>query len=172
MASYIFVGNGMSINMVKILPWFAPKIFHQPWCIVSLNMAISSKDMAIGKNNIQYDCKQSQNLETWWCDYTGHWWSPHRKKSSDTELSCFFVVGLNKQMMKQSTITKAHFLSLALSKLRLWSANYRAGYFSNLACDWLSIVGAYSEQETENGSWILLWHHCNILLWINPTRSF
>ena len=36
-------------------------------------------------------------------------------------------------------------------KLRLCSANHRAGYFSNLACDWLSIVWAYSEQETENG---------------------
>ena len=47
----------------------------------------------------------------------------------------------------------ARFLSLARSKLRLCSANHRAGYFSNLACDWLSIVWAYSEQETENGPW-------------------
>ena len=47
--------------------------------------------------------------------------------------------------------TRACFLSLAQSKLRLWSANHRAGYFSNLACDWLSIVWAYSELETENG---------------------
>ena len=46
---------------------------------------------------------------------------------------------------------RARFLSLAPSKLRLCSANHRAGYFSNLACDWLSIVWAYSEQETENG---------------------
>ena len=46
---------------------------------------------------------------------------------------------------------RAHFLSLARSKLRLCSANHRAGYFSNLACDWLSIVWAYSKQETENG---------------------
>ena len=46
----------------------------------------------------------------------------------------------------------ACFLSLAQSKLRLYSANHWAGYFSNLACDWLSIVWAYSEQETENGS--------------------
>ena len=44
----------------------------------------------------------------------------------------------------------ASFLSLAQSKLRLCSANHRAGYFSNLACDWPSIVWAYSEQETEN----------------------
>ena len=34
---------------------------------------------------------------------------------------------------------------------RLCSANHRAGYFSNLVCDWLSIVWAYSNQETENG---------------------
>ena len=47
--------------------------------------------------------------------------------------------------------TRARFLSLARSKLRLCSAYHRAGYFSNLACDWLSIVWAYSEQETENG---------------------
>ena len=45
----------------------------------------------------------------------------------------------------------ARFLSLARSKLRLCSANHRAGYSSNLACDWLSIVWAYSEQKTENG---------------------
>ena len=43
------------------------------------------------------------------------------------------------------TQTWARFLSLAQSKLRLCSANHRAGYFSNLACDWLSIVWAYSE---------------------------
>ena len=48
-------------------------------------------------------------------------------------------------------LTRARFLSLARSKLRLCSANHRAGYWSNLACDWLSIVWAYSEQETENG---------------------
>ena len=47
----------------------------------------------------------------------------------------------------------ACFLSLAQSKLRICLANQRAGYFSNLACDWLSIVWAYSEQETENGPW-------------------
>ena len=47
--------------------------------------------------------------------------------------------------------TWARFLSPAQSKLRLCLANHRAGYFSNMACDWLSIVWAYSEQETENG---------------------
>ena len=41
----------------------------------------------------------------------------------------------------------------ARSKLRLCSASHRAGYFSNLDCDWLSIVWAYSEQVTENGPW-------------------
>ena len=46
---------------------------------------------------------------------------------------------------------RARFLSLTGSKLRLCSANHRTGYFSNLACDWLSIVWTYSEQETENG---------------------
>ena len=60
------------------------------------------------------------------------------------------------------TITRARFLSLAWSKLRLCSANHRAGYFSNLACDWLSIVWAYSEQETENGPRRT---HDNIMTW-------
>ena len=49
------------------------------------------------------------------------------------------------------TMIWAHFLSLTRSKLRLCSANHRAGYFSKLACDWLSIVCAYSEQNIENG---------------------
>ena len=48
-------------------------------------------------------------------------------------------------------LTRARFLSLTWSKLRLCSANHRAGYFSNLACDWLSIVWAYSKWETDNG---------------------
>ena len=48
-------------------------------------------------------------------------------------------------------VCRARFLPLARSKLRLCSANHRAGYFSNPTCDWLSIVWAYSEQETENG---------------------
>ena len=48
-------------------------------------------------------------------------------------------------------VSLARFLSLARSKLRLFSANHRAGYFSNSACDWLSIVLAYSELETETG---------------------
>ena len=45
------------------------------------------------------------------------------------------------------------FLSFAGSKLKLCSANHRPGYFSNLACHWLCIVGAYSEQQTENQPW-------------------
>ena len=50
--------------------------------------------------------------------------------------------------------SRAHFLFLTPSKLKhLCSANHRPGYFSNLAFDWLSIVWACSEQETENGPW-------------------
>ena len=61
--------------------------------------------------------------------------------------------------------SRAHFLSLARSKLRLCSANHRAGYFSNLACDWLSIVWAYSEQVTENGPRTTIhWRYCSIAL--------
>ena len=53
--------------------------------------------------------------------------------------------------------------SLARSKLRL-----RAGYFSNLAGDWLSTVWAYSELETENGPnlrWLNNTSHATV-----PTR--
>ena len=50
----------------------------------------------------------------------------------------------------------ASFLSLVHSKLRLCSANHRAGYFSNLACDCLSLVWAYSKQKTENGPWYMI----------------
>ena len=48
-------------------------------------------------------------------------------------------------------MSRARFLSLARRKLRLYSDNHRAGYFGSLAFNWLSIVWAYSEQETENG---------------------
>ena len=54
------------------------------------------------------------------------------------------------KLLPEPMLTRARFLSFTRSKLRLWSANHRAGYFSNLACDWLSKVWAYSEQETEN----------------------
>ena len=54
-------------------------------------------------------------------------------------------------------MTWARFLCLAWSKLRLGLANHRTGYFSNLACDWLSIVWAYSEHDTENGPWFTRW---------------
>ena len=57
--------------------------------------------------------------------------------------------GTSRQFLE--CITWAHFLSFTWSKLRLCSANHRAGYFSNLACDWLSILWTHSEQETENG---------------------
>ena len=61
-------------------------------------------------------------------------------------------------------ITRVCFLSRTCSKLRLCPANHRAGYFSNLVCDWLSIVWAYFKQETENGprpQWVicgLMWY--------------
>ena len=64
-------------------------------------------------------------------------------------------------LLTEITLIRVCFLSLARSKLRLCSANHGAGYFSNLTCDWLSIVWAYSEQETENGPWI------QFMAWIN-----
>ena len=70
------------------------------------------------------------------CNIFSHWLTPcSAMLNEDCEIN---------------TLSWARFLSLAQSKLRLCSANHRAGYFSNLACDWLSRVWVYSKQETEN----------------------
>ena len=88
--------------------------------------------------------------------------------------------------------TRARFLSLAWSELRLCSANHRPGYWSNLPCDWPSTAWAYSEQGIENGprSWSTLAqvmaccltapsHHLNkfwfiikCALWHSPESNF
>ena len=67
---------------------------------------------------------------------------------------------------------RARFLPLALSKLRLCSANPRPGYLSNLSCDWPSTAWAYSEQGTENGPRLLAltghqgpWHWLGRINW-------
>ena len=62
------------------------------------------------------------------------------------------------------------FCFLLKSKLRLCSANHRTGYFSNLACDWLSIVWAYSEQETENRKRALMWWLLQNFTVIQPSQ--
>ena len=46
----------------------------------------------------------------------------------------------------------ARFRSFTRRKLRLWPANHRPGYWSNLPCDWPCIAWAYSEQEP--GMWL------------------
>ena len=46
------------------------------------------------------------------------------------------------QHLPTETDINACFQSLARSKLSLCSANHRAGYLSNLACDWLSLLRA------------------------------
>ena len=61
------------------------------------------------------------------------------------------ITTCNRKLYGSGNRAWARFLSLARSKLRLCAANHRAGYFSNLACDWLSIVWVYSEQDTEIG---------------------
>ena len=57
-------------------------------------------------------------------------------------------------------------MSHSWSKLRLFSANRSAGYSSNLAYDWLSIVWAHSEQETGNGSWCCYSSFLHWLIWL------
>ena len=76
-----------------------------------------------------------------------HW--PSQRESHNTPLLPIIAHDMNILWQKPGSI---FCLLLGVwSKLRLCSANHRAGYFSNLACDWLSIVWAYSGQETENG---------------------
>ena len=62
---------------------------------------------------------------------------------------------------------RAYFLSLARSKLRLCSANHRTGYFSNLSCDWLSIVWPYSETENGPRCQRICIERYGTVLWIN-----
>ena len=54
-------------------------------------------------------------------------------------------------------IIRARFLSPAQSKLRLCSANHRAGYLSNLTCDWLSIVWALDRKWSRSGDIHYTW---------------
>ena len=92
-----------------------------------------------------------------------HVWSAWSKLKGPLLDAVTEVCGLSKNHQWRPE-TWARFLSLARSKLRLCSANHRAGYFSNLACDWLSIVWAYSEQETEIGP-------CNLVVEWTGARS-
>ena len=75
------------------------------------------------------------------------------------ELPHCFLLKICKDVCQHIPNICTCFLYLARSKLRLCSANHRAGYFSNLDCDWLSIVWAYSEQSTENGPWLLAYYN-------------
>ena len=61
-----------------------------------------------------------------------------------------FIGNINLIQTNHATHIRAHFLSIAQSKLRLCSANYRPGYWSNPPCDWPNTAWANSEQETEN----------------------
>ena len=65
--------------------------------------------------------------------------------------------------MSYTMTSRVRFLSLPRSKLRLCSANHRAGYFSNLVSDWLGIIWAYSEpskrQKTGSSLVYVLWRH-------------
>ena len=82
--------------------------------------------------------------------------------SSSIELSnrgivANFIISIHRYVISYERLlyeTRTCFLLNAQSKVRLCSANHRAGYFSNLACDWLSIAWAYSEQDTENRPWL------------------
>ena len=60
--------------------------------------------------------------------------------------------------------------SVSWIKLRLCSATHRPGHWSNLPCDWPSTAWAYSEQETENETWLqeavakrIWWNHDEIV---------
>ena len=82
--------------------------------------------------------------------------SPHPQNQIQVLRLCLIWSVRITQICSVALDTWARFLSLARRKLRLCSANHSAGYFSNLACHWLSIVWAYSEQETENGPRLIM----------------
>ena len=70
-----------------------------------------------------------------------HSWKRHRQKHSDCWLSHLGPFSVSSSEYAQAV--------LGQSQGRLLQ-------YSNLACDWLSIVWAYSKQETENGPWSYL----------------
>ena len=86
-----------------------------------------------------------------------------RKHQSSASLA--FVLGIHRGPVNSPhkwSITRKMFpfddvimfsllLGVSSGCVRPITGQHRAGYFSNLACDWLSIVCAYSEQETETG---------------------
>ena len=82
-----------------------------------------------------------------------------RENQCDACFLFILLICINPSVLKPwySGIIRARFLSLARIKLRLCSATHQAGYFSNLSCEWMSIGGARSEQETEKGPWSIPW---------------
>ena len=99
---------------------------------------------------------------------SNEWTLIHTDSNQSTQV-VLFIKQLTQNLVKIRKSVIARFLSVAQSKLRLCLANHRAGYFSNLACDWLSIVWAYSEQETENGPWLWLGAWQQTTTWLCPS---
>ena len=66
--------------------------------------------------------------------------------------------------------TRACFLSLAQSKLRLCSANHRPGYWSNLPCDWLSTARDRKQALVLSQEWRCSWssadRRCSNYIWV------
>ena len=133
----------------------------------TVNLCITSLLLLSGEYNLHAMVQWSSTVT--WVSFLisiAEYWHEYRKLlkapvkvgicniASNSSLACgwnWIILG----NLPWSLISRARFQSLARSKLRLCSANHRAGYFSNLACDWLSIVWAYSKQDTENGPWFL-----------------
>ena len=99
----------------------------------------STQIFIIGHRWVNITCGCFQGMKQWW-----------ELKSKHFDVVLFFKVSLSCQSWCSINIRPGSVFCLARGKLRLCLANHRAGYFSNLPCDWLSIVWAYSEQETEN----------------------
>ena len=87
--------------------------------------------------------------------YHEHNLTPYRSKEILLKFISFrsriFPVDSTDIYIQKISWFRPRVLSPARNKLRPRSASHRAGSFSNLACDWLSIIWAYSEQETGNG---------------------
>ena len=78
------------------------------------------------------------------------WCRPSNKPLSTVCLLMHIRVTRPKWVQYCYTMTLFIMKQVWLCKLRLFSANHRQGYWSNLPCDWLSTAWAHSKQETIN----------------------
>ena len=100
-----------------------------------------------------------RTLSEQWAAF-GSLWAPLEMSSSLSDRWVgHFIWSWGVEPVDQA-FSRACFLSLGQSKLRLCSANHRAGYFSNLACDCLSLLRARDRKRGQLGDPWKFWTGC------------